>query len=136
MPTFSQRSLGQLATCDQRLQSIAHAAIKIMDFVVVEGHRDKQGQDMAIVKGTTKVHWPHGKHNSSPSKAMDVMPYPIDLSNDPKALERFVLLQGILFAVAHSLGIKVRLGIDWDGDLDTRDEKGLRDYPHIELLEV
>lgn len=134
MPTFSQRSLTQLATCDPRLQSIANAAIKIMDFVVVEGHRNKEGQDMAFVKGTTKVQWPHGKHNSYPSKAMDVMPFPIDLSNDPKALERFVLLQGIMLACAHALGIKVRLGIDWDGDMDTRDEK-FRDYPHIELVD-
>lgn len=132
MPKFSQRSLDQLATCDERLQKIAHKAIEIIDFTVIEGHRGKEAQDAAFAKGMTQVHWPLGKHNSMPSMAMDIAPYPIDFSDKRGALERFVFLHGIIHAIAHDLGITIRHGIDWNMDNDMRDER-FRDYPHIEL---
>lgn len=133
MPKFSAQSKAQLATCDPRLQKIANEAIKIFDFVVVEGHRNKEAQDKAFAKGLSKVRWPYGNHNKKPSLAMDCAPWPIDWSDQAKALERFVFMQGIFYATAAKLGIPIRLGIDWNRNNDMRDEKGLHDYPHIEL---
>lgn len=130
MPTFSQQSEERLATCDERLQLIARAAIEVMDFVVMEGHRNKEAQNVAVARGNSQVSWPNGKHNSMPSRAMDVAPYPIDW----KDTERFVLLHGVIKCIAHDLGIKIRHGIDWDSDLNMREEK-FRDYPHIELVD-
>lgn len=134
MPSFSKGSLIQLATCHPDLQRIAYEAIQWFDFTVLEGHRDQAAQDQAVAKGLSKVAWPHGKHNQRPSLAMDCAPYPIDWSDKPKALERFVFMQGIFYAIARRFGIPVRLGIDWNGNEDMRDEGSFRDYPHIELV--
>lgn len=133
MPKFSQASLDQLATCHPDLQKIAHEAIQIFDFTVLEGHRDKAKQDAAVAAGNSKTPWPQSKHNANPSLAMDCAPYPIDWSGTEKSLQRFVFMQGIFYAIAQRLGIAVRLGIDWNRNEDMRDEGTFRDYPHIEL---
>lgn len=133
MPYFGQRSEEQLATCDPRLQRLAHEAIKYMDFAVTDGHRGQREQDALFDAGMTKKRWPNGNHNANPSRAMDVAPWPIDYSGG-KNLERFVFLQGIIYKCAHDLGIKIRQGLDWNRNLDMRDEN-FRDYPHVELAE-
>lgn len=133
MPTFSQSSLDQLATCHPDLQKIAHAAIALFDFTVLEGFRDKAKQDAAVKAGNSKTPWPTSKHNASPSLAMDCAPYPIDWSGTQKSLERFVFMHGVFHAVAQQLGIAVRSGIDWNSNNDMRDEGTFRDYPHLEL---
>lgn len=51
MPRFSETSRQRLATCDSRLQLICNEAIKIVDFTIIEGHRDKAGQDAAFAGG-------------------------------------------------------------------------------------
>ena len=133
MPNFSQASLDQLKTCHQKLQLIANAAIKIFDFKVVEGFRDQADQHAAFLAGNSKLDWPNGNHNQNPSRAMDCYPWPVDFSDHPKNLERFVYMQGVFLATANSLGIKIRQGIDWNQNQDMRDEGSFRDYPHIEL---
>lgn len=139
MPRFSAASKAQLDTCHPDLQAVLNAAIEIMDFTVVEGHRGEAAQNAAFAKGASKLPWPLGNHNSNPSTAADIAPWPIDWGNDPKthqkALERFVFLQGIVCACAHNLGIKVRFGIDWNQNMDMRDEGNFRDYPHVELVD-
>lgn len=132
MPRFSAASLAQLDTCHAKLQRIAHEAIKVYDFTVIEGHRNKAKQEAAHAAGNSKVHYPHGKHNAVPSNAFDLMPYPVDWSSSPTNIERSVFLAGIITAVAFRLGIAVRLGLDWDSDGDMRDET-FRDYGHVEL---
>lgn len=134
MPIFSKASLTQLATCDTKLQQILNEAIKILDFSVLEGHRDKEAQNIAYAKGFSKLPWPLGNHNSNPSRAVDCAPFPIDWSDKARSLERFVFMQGIFYATAKRLGTPVRLGIDWNRNNDMRDEHGLHDYPHIELF--
>ena len=143
MPQFSVSSENQLSTCHPDLQRLAHAVIQIADFTVLEGHRGEEAQNRAYALGKSQRRWPHGEHNSLPSKAFDFAPYPIDWGpggNTPaarlarqKAQERFVLFAGIFIAVAHQMGIKIRWGGDWDRDLDTRDEN-FRDYGHIEVV--
>jgi len=134
MPTFSQKSLTQLHTCDERLQSLMTEVIKEIDFSVVEGHRGKEAQNAAYFKGNSKVRWPHGNHNKSPSRAVDIAPYPIDWSNKLLTQLRFAFLAGYVMNTASRLGIKVRWGGDWNRNQDTRDETFL-DMPHFELDE-
>ena len=57
----------------------------------------------------------------------------IDWSDRRGAIERFVFMQGVVWACAERLGIPVRLGLDWNRNLDMRDET-FRDYPHVELV--
>lgn len=137
MPQFSQTSKDKLATCDQRLQDICNEAIRIIDFKVDCGHRDKAGQDAAVAAGTSKKPWPTGNHNSLPSRAVDLLPLAAG-KLDWGDLILFGRLMGVIQAIAHSKAMRLRFGLDWDGDFRSvgRDpnEKFL-DAPHVELVD-
>jgi peptidoglycan LD-endopeptidase CwlK len=130
MPNFSVRSKEKLATCDARLQRILNEAIKYRDFSVLCGHRNKEDQEEAYRTGNSTQRWPNSKHNSLPSKAVDIAPYPIDWSDSA----RFARLVGFIEYIAMSMSIRIRWGGDWNGNMRTKDEK-LVDMPHIELVE-
>jgi len=133
MPQFGDQSLLQLATCDERLQRIAREAIKYFDFKVIEGHRGEAAQTLAYEKGFSKTPWPYSKHNSQPSRAIDVVPWPVDWSEGHKNLERYIFMHGVIWVCAQQLDIQTRHGIDWNRNLDMRDEDW-RDHPHVEIL--
>ncbi len=133
MPSLGKKSLTALKSCDDDLVKVVKRAIKIMDFTVLEGHRDKETQDRYYAKRTSTLRWPDSKHNQYPSRAIDVAPYPIDWSNHPKAIARFYLLAGVILAVADEMKIKLRWGGDWDGDWDLFDQK-FDDLGHFELM--
>lgn len=135
MPAFGQASEAKLATVDRRLVDVLRLAIRIMDFTVIEGHRGEAAQNAAFATGKSKLKYPHGNHNATPSRAVDIAPFPVDWSDNQKSLERFVFLQGIVCACAFQLGVKVRFGLDWNGNHDMRDEGKFRDYPHVELVD-
>lgn len=130
MATFSGKSLAHLRTLDGRLQSILNEVIKYYDFTILCGHRGKQEQDSVYAAGKSKVRWPNSKHNSLPSKAVDIAPYPIDWTDEV----RFARLMGHVERVAYEQGIKIRLGLDFSGDGRSNDERFL-DFPHVELVE-
>jgi len=65
-----------------------------------------------------------------PSVAVDIAPYPIDWNN----IERFAQLGGIIKGIAHTKGVKIRCGFDWDCDGDITDHSFM-DWPHIELVD-
>jgi len=81
------------------------------------GHRTKEKQEEAFNSKHSKVHFPKSKHNSLPSKAVDVAPYPIDWND----LERFYNFGGYVRGIAESLGIKIRWGGDWNENLELKD---------------
>lgn len=128
MPTFSLDSEKQLATCDPRLQKVLRTAILFVDFKVLEGHRDKASQEKAYREGKSQVRWPNGKHNSLPSKAVDIAPWPIDWSDT----ERFVAVCNFIRGIAAGMGVTLRWGGDWDSDWNVKEER-FRDYGHLEL---
>lgn len=130
MPRFSSTSLAHLRTADARLQSIMHEAIKHYDFSVLCGHRGQTQQDAAYAAGKSKVRWPNSKHNSLPSKAVDIAPYPVDWNDEI----RFARLMGHIERIANEQGIKVRFGLDFDSDGWSSDERFL-DFPHVELVD-
>lgn len=130
MPKFSTISRQRLATCDPRLQHIANAAIVRFDFSVLCGHRGKEEQNDAVERGTSKLKWPNSKHNTEPSRAMDLAPYPIDWDN----IARFIALADIVLEEAKKRNVKIRWGADWNRNGEWRDEK-FRDWPHFELDE-
>lgn len=130
MPRFSNRSMDALKTCDLRLQEVLTEAIKHIDFMVLEGHRGKEAQDKAFNGGFSKVRWPNGKHNTFPSKAVDIVPWPIDWNDT----ERFVLFAGFIMGIAAMKGIQLRWGGDWNRNTQNKDER-FRDWGHFELVE-
>lgn len=130
MSSFSEKSKQRLSTCHPDLQRLFQEVIKHYDCTVVCGHRGKDEQDEAVRTGQSKLAWPYSKHNSLPSKAIDVVPFPIDWTDT----SRFYHFGGFVLAVAMNLGIKIRWGGDWNGNLQFRDEK-FKDLPHFELVE-
>ncbi len=128
MPKFSQSSIKKLSSCHEDIQRVLNEAINHVDFTVLAGHRTRAEQDLAYARGNSRVRWPHSRHNSLPSTAVDVAPYPIDWSGR----ERFVYLAGFIMGTAARMGIRMRWGGDWDGDLDLL-EHSLQDLPHLEL---
>ncbi len=130
MPKFSKRSLDSLATVDLRLRSILEEAIQYMDFIVLEGHRDKAAQDAAVATGKSKTPWPTSKHNSLPSKAVDIAPFPLNW-NDPQG---FAYLAGFIRGLAAARGLRLRWGGDFNRNNDLHDQS-FTDLPHLEIDE-
>ena len=130
MPYFSKKSLSRLDTCDDRLQKVFKEVINHIDCSILEGHRDKERQNMLYEQKRTMVKYPKGRHNADPSKAVDVVPYPIDW----KDRERFHLFAGFVLGVAKAMGINLRWGGDWDMDWTVSDNR-FDDFPHFEIKE-
>lgn len=128
MPIFSKASAEKLATCHPKLQTVMNEVIKYEDFVVIEGHRGQEAQDKAYRDGKSKLKWPQGKHNSLPSLAVDIAPYPLDWNDTPG----FHRLAQVVLETAESMGIKIRRGGDWNENGSSKDERFL-DLVHFEL---
>ena len=128
MPRFGKRSKEKLATCDKKLQDVFNEVIKEVDCSILEGHRDERRQDKLYEEKKTKVRYPMGRHNSKPSRAVDVVPYPIDWNDR----ERFHLFSGFVLGMARGMGITLRWGGDWNMNFEVDDNK-FDDFPHFEL---
>jgi len=115
------------------------------DWLILCGWRNQADQHAAFLAGTSKVDWPNGKHNHTVremdpvtgeddnipcSLAVDLSPYPYDAGKDEK---RLYLIAGYAMALADRMEVKIRIGADWDGDLQTLDQK-LKDPWHYELV--
>lgn len=138
MPSFSEVSKQRLATCDPRLQLILNEVIKYVDCIVLEGFRDREAQNAAVATGNSQKPWPTGKHNHSPSFAVDIAPYLPSATGkmDWGDLVAFGRLMGVVQTIATQQGTPVRFGLDWDGDFRTagRDpDEHFLDAPHVEL---
>jgi hypothetical protein len=130
MPRFGANSKKHFDTLHPELQKVLAEAIKHFDFAITCGHRGQAEQDRAFADGKSQVRWPNGKHNTFPSRAVDVAPYVNGIMwND---VEGFTLLAGIIKGIAVMMGVNLRVGVDWDGDLIVI-EHSFKDRPHIEL---
>ena len=139
MPKFGKRSRERLETCHPDLITLFEAVAEEIDCSVLCGHRNKEDQDKAVASGHSKAVFPKGKHNASPSNAIDIAPYPIDWNDR----ERFFYFAGFVLAKAEILknvgeiSHKIRWGGNWRGF-----RKGVIDFskntfddlPHFELV--
>lgn len=128
MAKFGNRSNVNLESCHDDLIKLFNKVVSGFDCSVICGYRNEADQNKAFNEKRSKVKFPNGKHNTLPSRAVDVVPYPIDW-NDTK---RFYFFGGYVIATAKSMGIKIRWGGDWDGDTLVGDQS-FNDLPHFEL---
>ena len=137
MYKFSKRSRDNLSTASTNLQKLFNEVIKETDCTVICGHRSPEEQFELFKKGRENKNFKwvvvdkskvvtnidgrakKSNHNYLPSKAVDVVPYPLDW-NDISAFKK---LGEVVKRKAKELGIK----ISWGGDWQT-----LKDYPHYE----
>ncbi len=136
MPRFSSDSLSKLATCDLDLQRLFFEVIKTVDCKVTEGHRGEEAQNAAYAAGNSKLKYPNGNHNASPSNAVDVYFYPIDMNNTKK----FYWFGGYVLGIAQRLKDEgkmthsIRWGGSWDGVGQLNTANMLNDLVHFELI--
>jgi peptidoglycan LD-endopeptidase CwlK len=130
MPHFSDKSVSNLTTCDTRLQRLFQRVVRDFDCTILEGHRNKDRQNQMAEEGKSQVQWPDGRHNTMPSLAIDVTPYPIVWDDR----ERQTLFAGFVLATAKAMGIELRWGGDWNRDTEVRDN-GFDDLVHFEIME-
>ena len=128
MAKFGKSSIERLSTCHKDLQKVFNEVIKYVDCSVLEGHRNEERQNKLFEEGKTKVKYPKGRHNSSPSRAVDVTPYPVDWDDRG----RQTLFAGFVIGIARSMDIRLRWGGDWDMDFKVMDNR-FDDFPHFEL---
>lgn len=130
MNKWSNTSKERLEQCDERLQALAEAVLQIHDCSVLTGHRSENAQNQAYVEGYSTIQWPYSKHNSLPSLAIDLAPFPIDWENT----KRFYYFAGIVMGVAKQMNLPIRWGGDWDMDNDL-DDSNFLDLVHFEINE-
>lgn len=135
MPRFSKSSKERLYTCDDRLQKLFNQVIRHYDCTIIQGHRGEETQNEYFRQGVTKVKYPNSKHNSIPSKAVDVMPYFVKQPHIRwQDYQHTIYFAGYVMGMADAMGIKIRWGGDWNMNKDLADNR-FDDYCHYELKE-
>lgn len=129
MPRFGNRSKSNLDSCDNSLVEIAYSAIRIIDFIVLKGHRGRVEQNNLYDDGLTTFRYPNSFHNLIPSYAFDLAPWPIDWHDH----NRFYALAGIIIGIGHEKEIPIRWGGDWDRDFTYTDQQ-FDDLGHFERI--
>ena len=125
---YGKTSKERLETCHPEIQKLFNSLIEDYDITIICGHRNEADQNKAFNEGKSGLKFPQGKHNSLPSLAVDAMLFPIDWNDNG----RNYMFAGIVKERARALGINLRLGADWDGDISTKDQK-FHDLVHFEL---
>lgn len=145
---FSPASQARFDTLHPNLQALLTQASKMgLDLSILQGHRTKADQNAAVASKNSKVLWPNSKHNTLPSLAVDVQPYPNPFEGidklpkeqqsraKEKATRQFYAMAGALQTLAKQMGFKLRWGGDWDGDFNYLDNS-FDDLYHFELVGV
>lgn len=122
-------SLKELDTCHPKIgrlmrevdRRVSKRRVQKFDIKAVCGHRGEVAQEQAFRDGNSDKHWPDSRHNTLPSTALDLTPFP-ELWSDPELL---MLVIGYVLAVADELDIELEVGALWHK----------RDRPHIQLTE-
>ena len=129
MPKFSTRSLDRLGTCHGDLQDLFKEVVKYFDITITEGHRSSVRQAELYAQGRTGPGQivtncdgviRKSRHQSRPSVAVDVVPYPVDWDN----AYRFHELAGWVQCIAMGMGVHVIWGGHW---------RTIKDLPHWEV---
>lgn len=133
MRTWSPRSQRVYDTLDPQLQVlVTRLRDEVGDISLVSGHRDIQEQNALFAAGASTKRWPDSKHNKSPSKAVDLQPYPYP-DYEPKLWGALGYIAGRAFAIAAEEGFRIRWGGDWNSNGDLTDQK-FDDLFHLELV--
>jgi len=140
---FSEKSQKILNTCHKDLIILFYEVIEHRDCTIVCGHRNKEEQDNVYNKRLSNLKYPNSKHNSTPSLAVDVVPYingKAIFGNTQEEKNQMVYFAGFVLGISEKLfdtgaiSHKIRWGGDWNRDFQFNEK--FIDYPHFELIEV
>lgn len=131
-----------MATCDPQLVRLFEDVIQAYDCIILQGARSAAEQAENVRKGVSKTL--DSKHVTSEShplaRAVDVAPFPLVWPDKKKqpideyalAVGRFYHFAGHVMAVAKAIGVDVRWGGAWSGELNKIG--AFMDLPHWELV--
>jgi peptidoglycan LD-endopeptidase CwlK len=133
---FSKKSMDQLDTVDPKLKDLALRVIAIspIDFTIVQGRRTLAQSQQNVANGTSFLKDP-SKSKHLTGEAFDFAPY-VNGKIDWNNLENFWTIAKLFKQEADKIGLKIRLGADWNGSGDYKDEiqRGSFDGGHVELV--
>jgi len=142
MHKFGKTSKARLDTCHPDLQLIMNRAIELsnVDMGIAEGHRSVEKQQEYFNAGKSRIDGitKKGKHNYTPSLAVDIYAYVNGAANWD--IEQLCYLAGIIHVVSEtyfSTGKtkhKIRWGGNWDMDGVILIDQNFDDGPHFELI--
>jgi peptidoglycan L-alanyl-D-glutamate endopeptidase CwlK len=138
----------------KKLESVHHDLVKIIklaitrtpiDFGISEGHRSLERQKELYDQGKSKIDGINkkGKHNYSPSLAIDLYAYHPDIEVRKKLaydVPTLCIIAGVIISCADELKAKgdikhsVRWGGNWDNDGVILYDQSFDDLPHFELV--
>ena len=133
MKTWGKTSSKHRQSIDHRLNNVSDRVLQLRDHSIIQGHRIKEDQNAAFDIGTSKLRWPDGSHNSIPSMALDMQPYPMS-DDDDTLREDLSYLAGLYVGIGSEMGLQLRWGGDWDKNGQTSDNRW-DDLFHIEISE-
>lgn len=117
---FGKSSLKQRETLHSDLQKVVDEVSKEVNCSILCGHRGQEDQDKAYSEGKSKLRWPNSRHNTFPSEAVDLAPFPCDWGN----IKSFKDLAVKVKEAAERVNVEIEWGGDWSS---------FRDYPHFQL---
>ena len=104
---------------------------EVADISLITGYRGREEQNQKFDEGKSKVRFPDGKHNQSPSKAVDFQPYPLPKRKE-KLWASLAYIAGRAIEIGRQRGMTIRWGGDWDMDGDLTDQN-FDDLYHLEV---
>ena len=134
MATFSKSSKEKLESCDPNLQILFNYVIKYFDCTILCGERGETAQNKAYKDGFSKIRYPNGKHNSSPSEAVDAIPFPIEWENTNRMRYFIGYVMGIakMLKMYGAIDKEIVSGIDWNDNTILKDQR-FNDFPHFQV---
>jgi hypothetical protein len=129
---LGKKSAKKLEQATPEMGDVVRLALRwgIIDFSVVETHRNRGRQNRLYILKKSRVKWPKGKHNRLPSEAIDLVPY----VNGAGSYDRShcLVLAGVILAAAAVLGVVIRWGGNWDMDGEPVTDQDFQDLVHYE----
>ena len=133
---FSGSSKKRLDTVDVTLQQVM---IRALDFSIVDfgipaygGKRTAEEQNELFCNKASKCDGIDKVSKHQSGKAVDVIAYVNGKYTYDK--EYYYMIYAAVMYAASSLGVRIRWGGDWDGDLDLKDQT-FNDLCHFEMLD-
>lgn len=152
MPYYSRLSKKKLETCHPDIQTVFNYVIKYFDCTIIYGHRSTGLQFKLFKKGRIKIRgiWviedegrivtncdgykKLSEHRFNPSRAIDVIPYPIQWENTRRMLFFIGFVKGIARMLKDygTIDSEIISGRDWDDDTILTDQT-FNDFAHYQI---
>ncbi len=134
MRTWSQRSNKVRAELDHRLITVVDRLLaECSDLSLISGHRGEAEQNALFHDRLSKLEYPHSKHNSYPSLAVDFRAYPWP-KKEPKQWAALAYIAAHAILIGQEEGVNIRWGGDWNQNGDLTDQS-FNDLFHLEIVE-